>query len=536
MGYSENDIKEILSGKRLLPGETWDDFSDLGFAEVHKGEERHLDTRGPRREDEKEGADNRRTGATSGGPKTNPHAQRAAGDYLLRSLEEQTNVEREATKLRLEDSMKIIAATNDEAQAVEETAHARNWRTRSGRRARRNSSRKRQREIARLSTRVDEKTGQIRKVTLNKETLDQDPRGHRREDRGVRCQVDMRTRRAGWMRCFRPRWRARRGGSSRACTPGSSRRSGKGTSWRRIAKTLSSRPLRNASGRRWHRSRVWTRTPTQKKLELENAKTAIEKDAIGERTRLEQQEQQMREAAEDRTHQRPSGRSRAAEEPGTGATGAGRCHHAPGQAPRGAVEDRYRGARHQGARQDRDGADRPADGTAGAGRAAGGDGAGHFLSALPRPTGGKIRDLGQQEKDALQKATTSEIDVAQAKGCGRDAQARRRSLQEHLRLAEAAGWRRLRRAGDEVAVRMGRYRELLQDRDPHRNQRRGDLARRRHADATVHRPEGHVRGRRCWRWRDPAASWAGFLASERSRCSAAAGADLVVAAGRCPDR
>ena len=31
LGYSEQDVKEILFGKRLLPGEKFDDFSNLGF-------------------------------------------------------------------------------------------------------------------------------------------------------------------------------------------------------------------------------------------------------------------------------------------------------------------------------------------------------------------------------------------------------------------------------------------------------------------------------------------------------------------------
>ena len=70
-----------------------------------------------------------------------------------------------------------------------------------------------------------------------------------------------------------------------------------------------------------------------------------------------------------------------------------------------------------------------------------------------------------------------------------------------LRLAQAAGGRRVRRAPDQVAVGVEGHRQLAQDRAPDGHQGRGHVAGRGHADVDVHRPEGDVRGRRRGAWR-----------------------------------
>ena len=41
MGYTDDQIREIIAGKRLLPGESWGDFSGMGLPKlkiVGKGE------------------------------------------------------------------------------------------------------------------------------------------------------------------------------------------------------------------------------------------------------------------------------------------------------------------------------------------------------------------------------------------------------------------------------------------------------------------------------------------------------------------
>ena len=154
----------------------------------------------------------------------------------------------------------------------------------------------------------------------------------------------------------------------------------------------------------------------QKKVEVENAKTAIAKDAIGERTRLEQQEQQMREAAEDRTlnvrlagvEQRKNLEMAQLE-----------------QVDAITLQDKLRveqlktdievRAIKERAKIEMEQIDLQTDRQVlAAQRAAMAQGI--FYQPYLDQMAGKIRDLGQQEKDALQKATTSEIDVAQAKG------------------------------------------------------------------------------------------------------------------------
>ena len=106
----------------------------------------------------------------------------------------------------------------------------------------------------------------------------------------------------------------------------------------------------------------------------------------------------------------------------------------------------------------------------------------------------------------------------------RQAQMIRDEQPADLRLPQAAGGRRVRRAAVEVAVGVVRHRQLVQDRDADGHQGRGHVARGGHADADVHRHEGVAcRRRRRWRWRRwLALARRAWPASARSRCSAAA--------------
>ena len=106
-----------------------------------------------------------------------------------------------------------------------------------------------------------------------------------------------------------------------------------------------------------------------------------------------------------------------------------------------------------------------------------------------------------------------------------------RAQPANLRLAQAAGGRRVRRAPHQIAVGVEGHRQLPQDRAPDCHQGGRHVAGRGHADVHVHRPEGDV----CWRAARglavAAGCWAGWVAcwaSARHRCLAG----LAVAAGR----
>ena len=149
---------------------------------------------------------------------------------------------------------------------------------------------------------------------------------------------------------------------------------------------------------------------------------------------------------------------------------------------------------------------------------------------------GKIRDLGQQEKDALQKATTSEIDVAQAKGAAET----RKIVVDHYKsifdsLKEQAGgvFDALVTKSQSVWAAIGNsFKTAILTAIK-------DVVTSRVAAMLMQLFTGQkvtFAGGGAGRWRVAAASWAGYLASGRSRCSAAVSVDPVAAAGRCPDR
>jgi len=47
MGYTDDQVREIISGKKLLPGESWGDFSGAGFPKIKiLGKGRTLGRRG----------------------------------------------------------------------------------------------------------------------------------------------------------------------------------------------------------------------------------------------------------------------------------------------------------------------------------------------------------------------------------------------------------------------------------------------------------------------------------------------------------
>jgi hypothetical protein len=415
MGYSDNDIKEIVSGKRLLPGETWGDFSDLGLPKLVKGKNGIYTWESPGAKTKPKEPTNDELKRMLEDRKQILEAQRTASDYLSRSLEEQANLQRESTKARLEDSMKIIAATNDEAQAVKEQSRASQLALQERAAGEAKIYQEQEREIARLSPRVDAATGQIRKVTLNKETLD-------KIHQGTTAKIE----------AFDAKWNEEEARRMDALFSAAMARS-----QRRFEQGLYAReqqaqwqgnvvaPEREeaiiAAIEERKRAQLEPLQGLQagteaQKLQIENTKTAIEKDAIAERARLEQQEQQMREAAEDRTinirlagvEQRKNLELAQLEQvDAITLQDKIRLEQLKTDIEVRAIKDRAKIEAEQIDLQ----TERQ---VIAAQRAAMAQGI--FNQPYLDQLASKIRELGQQENDALQQATTSEIGVAQTKG------------------------------------------------------------------------------------------------------------------------
>jgi hypothetical protein len=416
MGYTDNEIREIVSGKRLLPGETWGDFSDLGFPKLKITTEKKKE---PTVDELKRQVEDRKQILT---------AQRTAEDYLMRAIEDRTNADREATKARLEDSMKIIGATNDEAQAVKEAARASLLADQEREQGKAKLRQEEEREIARMSTRVDEKTGQIRKVTLNKETLTKIHEGT-----------------AAKIEAFDAKWHedeARRMDALFTAAMGRSQRRFEQGLFAREQQAQWQGNVVDPERRASIEAAIAERTRAemaplaglnpendQQKLAIENAKTAIQKDAIAERTRLEEQEQQMRQAAEDRVIAvRLQGveQRKALELAQLESVDAItlqdkiRVEQLKTDIEVRAIKERTKIEMEQIDLQ----TERQ---VMAAQRAAMAQGI--FYQPYLDQLATKIRDLGQQEKDALQSATTSEIDVAQTKGAAET----RRIVMDHYK-------------------------------------------------------------------------------------------------------
>ena len=107
MGYTDDQVREIVSGKKLLPGESWDDFSGAGFPKVKilgKGELSDDEVNRIATERKKQG-----------------EAEKSAQELYLRAVEERKSAEHDQARARIEDSMKIIETTQSETQAAKES-------------------------------------------------------------------------------------------------------------------------------------------------------------------------------------------------------------------------------------------------------------------------------------------------------------------------------------------------------------------------------------------------------------------------------
>ena len=90
--------------------------------------------------------------------KTRLDAERASQDYYLRAVEERKSAEHDMARSRIEDSMKIIEATQSETEAARESLNVVLLSMQERKAGREKILQEEAREIVRLSTRVDDKT------------------------------------------------------------------------------------------------------------------------------------------------------------------------------------------------------------------------------------------------------------------------------------------------------------------------------------------------------------------------------------------
>lgn len=158
MGYTDDQVREIISGKKLLPGESWGDFSGAGFPKIKilgKGELSDDEVNRIATERKKRG-----------------EAEKSAQELYMRAVEERKSAEHDQARARIEDSMKIIESTQSETQAAKESLNVvlLSMEERAAGIAKIQEEEKR--EIEQRSTYTDEKSGAVRHFKLNASTLE----------------------------------------------------------------------------------------------------------------------------------------------------------------------------------------------------------------------------------------------------------------------------------------------------------------------------------------------------------------------------
>ena len=196
-------------------------------------------------------------------------------------------------RARLDDSMKIIAATNNEAQATIEATKAESYAAESKAAGELKIQQEEAREIAKMQTRIDE-AGAVRHITLTDKTL-----------------TDMHKGTADKIEAFDAKWNEEEARRMDALFQSAMARAQRRfeteittreqqAQWQGNVATPNSRDAMVAAVEERRKAALaplagLNATTEAQKVQIENAKTAIEKDAIAERTRLEEQDQQMRE-------------------------------------------------------------------------------------------------------------------------------------------------------------------------------------------------------------------------------------------------
>jgi hypothetical protein len=342
MGYTDDQVREIVSGKKLLPGESWDDFSGAGFPKVKilgKGELSDDEVNRIATERKKQG-----------------EAEKSAQEFYLRAVEERKSAEHDQARARIEDSMKIIETTQSETQAAKESLNVVLLSLEEHAAGIAKIREEEKREIEQRSTYTDEKSGAVRHFQLNASTLETihkataeklaafDMKFNEEEARRLEQMLKAgaaRSHRLFELMYVEPMrqtlyvWEQESEWQDKINDQG--RTAG-------IAAVDQRKNLQLAQ-----LDTVDART-LQDKVALENAKTAIEVQAMKDRTKIELEEIDVQTERQ--------------------------------------VDEAKKAAMAQGI----------------------------FYEPYLDQIGNKIRELGQHEKDALQKATTTEIDVAQLKG------------------------------------------------------------------------------------------------------------------------
>jgi hypothetical protein len=157
MGYSDDQVREILTGKRLPPGESWDEFSGLPKLNLKISGKKELTNDEIRRIAEVR--------------KRQAEAMKAADELYMRSLEERKNAEREVARQQIDDSMKVIEATQSEATAAKEALNVLLLSQQEYAAGIARIRQEEKKEIEARSTYVDEKSGAIQRFTLRPEVL-----------------------------------------------------------------------------------------------------------------------------------------------------------------------------------------------------------------------------------------------------------------------------------------------------------------------------------------------------------------------------
>lgn len=158
MGYSDEQIREIIAGRKLVQGETWGDFSGVGQKKIKVLSRKELSDD----EVDRIAAERKKRG----------EAERSAQELYARALDERRSAEQEQARARIEDSMRIIQTTQSETQAARESLSVALLSIEARAAGIERIREEEKAEIAQRSTYVDEKSGALRHFTLNASTLE----------------------------------------------------------------------------------------------------------------------------------------------------------------------------------------------------------------------------------------------------------------------------------------------------------------------------------------------------------------------------
>ena len=158
MGYTDDQVREIIAGKKLLPGESWGDFSGVGLPKIKilgKGELSDDEVNRIATERKKRG-----------------EAEKSAQELYMRAVEDRKSAEHDQARARIEDSMRIIETTQSETQAAKESLNVVLLSIQERAAGIEKLKEEEKREIEQRSTYTDEKSGAVRHFKLNASSLE----------------------------------------------------------------------------------------------------------------------------------------------------------------------------------------------------------------------------------------------------------------------------------------------------------------------------------------------------------------------------